>query len=147
MSVMDSIEEKYQEQIAALKAERDLLKKHQAVCECGGLSIDHNISDNHQVSDMPPPCPFKEQIVELKAEVENERKIKEAEKKILIKEIEKNAALKAKIERLREVGKRIVGLGYSFEFLVAVLKENILSDKEWVEWAEKLQPKETTDES
>ena len=54
------------EQIVALKAERDLLKKHQAVCECGGLSIDHNISDNHQVSEMISPCPFKEQIVALK---------------------------------------------------------------------------------
>ena len=54
------------EEIAALKAERDLLKKHQAVCECGGLSIDHNISDNHQVSDMISPCPFKEQIAALK---------------------------------------------------------------------------------
>jgi len=53
-------------QIAALKAERDLLKKHQAICECGGLSIDHNLSDNHQVSDMISPCPFKEQIAGLK---------------------------------------------------------------------------------
>lgn len=68
MSVMDSIEEKYQEEIATLKAERDLLKKHQAICECGGLSIDHNLSDNHQVSDMISPCPFSEQIAALKDE-------------------------------------------------------------------------------
>ena len=63
----------------ALKAERDLLKKHQAICECGGLSIDHNISDNHQVSDMISPCPFKEQIADLKAKVE---KLREALKRI-----------------------------------------------------------------
>lgn len=63
--------ERLREQITELTAERDLLKKHQSVCECGGYSIDHNLSDNHQASDMPSPCPFKEQVATLKAEHEN----------------------------------------------------------------------------
>ena len=112
MSVMDSIEEKYEQaiehrdiligelrdqivflvsgiekrdkQIAALKTERDLLKKHQAICECGGLSIDHNISDNHQVSDMISPCPFKEQIAALKGDNEILRNMNQILKKSIV---------------------------------------------------------------
>ena len=60
--------ERLRELVAALTAERDLLKKHQSVCECGGYSKDHNLSD-HQVSDMPSPCPYKEQAEVLKAEI------------------------------------------------------------------------------
>ena len=142
MSVMDSIEEKYQQeiaalktqrddtdgayqalkkqvfdqqttveiqnkQIAALKTERDLLKKHQTICECGGLSIDHNISDNHQVSDMISPCPFKEQVADLKREFRlevaghymAEERVKQLEQEI--------AALKAEAQKYRTVMEKI----------------------------------------
>jgi len=114
-----------EEQIAALKTERDLLKKHQTICECGGLSIDHNISDNHQVLDMISPCPFSEQIAALTAEMGLKDKQNAELRERLNKSWEREDAqghdllrlsvtacysiadLKAKVEKLREALKRI----------------------------------------
>uniref|UniRef100_A0A6M3KHS9 Uncharacterized protein n=1 Tax=viral metagenome TaxID=1070528 RepID=A0A6M3KHS9_9ZZZZ len=92
-------------EIATLKIERGLLRKHQAICECGGLSIDHNLSDNHQVSDMPPPCPFSEQIATLMAELDTEKALyksmcehHEAQTKDYEEQI---AALETEVEQLK----------------------------------------------